>query len=267
MIFNDWIITLDHQIRFKNPNRKILLLLDNATSHCINDLNLSNIEVLFLPAGTTSKIQPLDAGIIASFKSKYKQKFVKWLLKNYQEGSNNNKILSLIDAIKFISLSWYDVTQETVFNCWKHSGLINDCNVLNANYKKNAEVELQAVLNDVDNMEYLMNAHEYLNIDDFLGYEDETMNLICNDKIINKSESSVLGIDYDKNCSNSDLEERFVDFKTALEACQTLQTFLLQQNDNFKSEIHSLCMVDDFIQYKINTNKKQTTLDKFMKKT
>lgn len=37
--------------------------------------NLTNIELVYLPPNTTAHLQPMGAGIINSFKSKYKQKF------------------------------------------------------------------------------------------------------------------------------------------------------------------------------------------------
>ena len=51
--------------RLVKKERKILLLLDNVSSHN-PDLKdrFSNIRVIFLPKNTTSKLQPLDAGII-----------------------------------------------------------------------------------------------------------------------------------------------------------------------------------------------------------
>jgi len=36
------------------------------------NLTLSNVQVLFLPPNTTSRIQPMDAGIIAAFKKRYR---------------------------------------------------------------------------------------------------------------------------------------------------------------------------------------------------
>ena len=51
--------------------RKVLVLLDNASVHDYK-LKYSNIEFLYLPPNTTSRLQPLDAGIIASFKKQYR---------------------------------------------------------------------------------------------------------------------------------------------------------------------------------------------------
>ena len=84
---------------FRIQNRQVLLLVDNAPSHVVssvndtlsvessqssyadfNAFNLSNVTVCFLPPNTTSHIQPLDAGIIKSFKSKYKQHYCRHLL-------------------------------------------------------------------------------------------------------------------------------------------------------------------------------------------
>ena len=80
-VFTNW---LNHFNRnMARADRNILLLMDNAASHASAEdevqrelygpktIELSNITNLFLPPNTTSKIQPLDAGIIAAFKAHY----------------------------------------------------------------------------------------------------------------------------------------------------------------------------------------------------
>ena len=65
-------------------NWKIILFMDNAPCHPagLQD-RLSNINIVFLPKNTTSKTQPLDSGIIASWKCRYKKRLlrivVKWM--------------------------------------------------------------------------------------------------------------------------------------------------------------------------------------------
>lgn len=60
-IFSGYIRRLD--VAFGRQNRKVALLLDNASMHkVLGDLN--NIKLIFLPANTTSRLQPLDAGTL-----------------------------------------------------------------------------------------------------------------------------------------------------------------------------------------------------------
>ena len=61
--------------------------LDNVSSHVVNSakvgkfcgfstLELSNMTLVFLPPNVTNIFQPLDQGIIASFKIEYKKKLL-----------------------------------------------------------------------------------------------------------------------------------------------------------------------------------------------
>lgn len=71
-LFQDWIREFDYLISQKYRGQHVLLLIDNCTSHKLGDLELSHVDVHFLPPNTTSKIQPMDAGIIMSFKKHYR---------------------------------------------------------------------------------------------------------------------------------------------------------------------------------------------------
>ena len=76
---NAWMQRSIFEIYLKNLNnmmqqsgRHILLLTDNASCHSIDIIDsLSNVKVHFLPPNTTSHLQPMDAGIIYSFKVRY----------------------------------------------------------------------------------------------------------------------------------------------------------------------------------------------------
>ena len=122
-IFIEWLKHLDNY--FRTLDRKILLLIDNAGSHFnpkrlekndddhINNEemideydseqgsgqnhnkkkkpekkgpNFTNIELVYLPPNTTAHLQPMDAGIIHSFKAKYKQEFCKHLIRQFDSG-------------------------------------------------------------------------------------------------------------------------------------------------------------------------------------
>lgn len=62
----------------QGKHRNAFLLLDNAASHTLSEielksLNVTNIEMYYLPPNTTAYLQPLDQGIGRSFKAKYRK--------------------------------------------------------------------------------------------------------------------------------------------------------------------------------------------------
>ena len=60
--------------QMKLQNRKILLLLDNASGHgAIYNSEFPNVHIEYLPPNTTSHLQPMDAGIIRNLKLHYKK--------------------------------------------------------------------------------------------------------------------------------------------------------------------------------------------------
>jgi hypothetical protein len=71
-LFQEWLKEFDYQIAQKHGGQRVLLFFDNCTSHKLEGLVLPHVEVCFLPPNTTSKIQPMDAGIIMSFKKHYR---------------------------------------------------------------------------------------------------------------------------------------------------------------------------------------------------
>ena len=78
-LFQDWLCDFDQQVGQKHRGQRVLLLLDNCTSHKLEGLDLLNVDVHFLPPNTTSKIQPMDAGIIMSFKKHYRYYHIRYV--------------------------------------------------------------------------------------------------------------------------------------------------------------------------------------------
>ena len=79
--FIDWIQSLNKIMRSKK--RHIILFLYNATSHS-HELQLSNVKLSFLPANCTSKLQPLNLGIIHAFRGRYRKMMLSRLISNIE---------------------------------------------------------------------------------------------------------------------------------------------------------------------------------------
>ena len=111
--------TLNNQMI--KEKRNVVLFLDNATVHPPSLIDkFSNIKIIFLPKNTTSRLQPLDAGIIQSFKSKYRKRLMRHVLARINEdllASEIAKEIDVLQAIEWVAKAWDDVTAKTIKNC------------------------------------------------------------------------------------------------------------------------------------------------------
>lgn len=73
VLFQEWLRDFNHQVVRKHGGQRVLLLLDNCPSHNAQGVTLSHVDIHFLPPNTTSKIQPMDAGVIMAFKRCYRR--------------------------------------------------------------------------------------------------------------------------------------------------------------------------------------------------
>ncbi|CAG8802910.1 15378_t:CDS:2 [Cetraspora pellucida] len=102
----------------KKLNRHILLILDGAPSHVTSAFTLTNVKVLTLPPYTTSKIQPMDAGIIASFKLYYRHIQLQQAIDRDEAGEKDIYKIDQLQAMKWIKIAWSEVSAETIRRCW-----------------------------------------------------------------------------------------------------------------------------------------------------
>jgi hypothetical protein len=93
--------------KMKIRGRKILLFADNFSAH-YTDLDLSHVKIAFFPANTTSVLQPLDLGIIRSFKAAYRRLMLQHLLLGLEESETfDPKKIQLIDEYICFTLHGY----------------------------------------------------------------------------------------------------------------------------------------------------------------
>jgi hypothetical protein len=150
-IENHWRPFLDlHKIEFA------YLLLDKCKVHMTSRVResfaLNKTEVDYVPAGYTSKLQPLDVGINAPFKS-----YIRHDVERFMVDNPGLKVkVHRRDVARWISDAWAKISSTIIVNSWRKSGydggerLIID-HAVHANYDDDEEVdtEYDTIINTV----------------------------------------------------------------------------------------------------------------------
>jgi hypothetical protein len=123
LICEEYLQWLNNKMR--GEGRKVLLLMDNFSGHelavqLVGGLQgLSNVRIAWLPPNTTSEWQPMDQGIIASFKLQYRKQWVAFMIREHEAQKNPQKTVNLLKAIQWVRVSWeQSVTPTTIKKCW-----------------------------------------------------------------------------------------------------------------------------------------------------
>ena len=223
-------------------NRKVLLFLDNAPCHPeMLQQNLTNIELKFLPKNTTSRLQPCDAGIIRSFKLKYRKLLVRYIVSRIDSGSlaaDIVKDVNILRSISWIQRAWSEVTCNTIKHCFEKCGFM--------------EPDTQPEEDDIEFEELLKELSSDTSTDEFISFDDDvdtcepavdtsavdwrqTLRSECISIVQSESEAPQETIEDD-----SDIEEEPVDtqarvavtFSSALEMLDEIQYVLVEQGES-----------------------------------
>lgn len=135
-IFKNWISRFNMEMA--EEGRRVLLLLDNASSHRTK-IKLSHVEIRMLPPNTTAHLQPQDAGVIKAFKAKIRELQQMRIVDRLDElldragdspiDDNDIEALHLTDvleAMRWAELAWMEVSHNTIANCWRHTRILDE---------------------------------------------------------------------------------------------------------------------------------------------
>lgn len=122
-VFTDILQKFNRRVAGKGKN--VLLLVDNAPCHA--NMQLSHTKLIFLPPNTTSKTQPLDAGIIKNFKINYRSAYLKHVISQIETVSLDAAVanINILQAIEWIKESWNNVSPTTIRNCFHHCHIMD----------------------------------------------------------------------------------------------------------------------------------------------
>ena len=101
ILFEEWIPETDAE--FTKEKKKVALIIDNCPAHPMIN-NLKSIELVSLAQNTTSKLQPMDQGVIHSLKAYYKALALQRLVVAIDKGKDLS-VFSILDAMKMLDLA------------------------------------------------------------------------------------------------------------------------------------------------------------------
>lgn len=156
----------------RTVGRKVLLLLDNCSAHGTEETlpDLENVQIMFLPPNTTSVLQPMDAGIIATLKTRYRKLQYERALDIMEESNTNIYKIDQLLAMKYISGVWKEMGESVLHNCWRKTGLLGAVGkqqtILDEAPTRRDERELDEVMSSLVVPDARMSVHALLNSDD-----------------------------------------------------------------------------------------------------
>ena len=171
-LFHEWLLYLDRTIS-KTTGRKILLLLDNCSAHGTKETlpTLSHVEVFHLPPNTTSRLQPLDLGIIAAMKVKYRRCQMEYAVDLLDEDVRDVYKVDILTAMFWISNIWKTISDETIRNCWGTTGIVPAYECVYENTTNDLDAQDRTDLHDF--IQRVVPVSRRLSVDDLLCFDQE----------------------------------------------------------------------------------------------
>ena len=89
--------------RLSREDRSIILFMDNAPCHPEDlDDKFDKIKIVFFPKNTTSRLQPLDLGIIQAFKLKYYKRLLTHVVSKVDQCNSASDVCKSVDVLQAI---------------------------------------------------------------------------------------------------------------------------------------------------------------------
>lgn len=125
--FSDFMRNLNTEMM--KARRKIIVFIDNAACH--PHLELENVKLEFLPPNATSELQPMDQGIIQSFKLQYRKMLLNQSVEYIDKLAANVEAvapsINQLDAVNWLSCAWNNVKTSTISKCFQMAGFSVEC--------------------------------------------------------------------------------------------------------------------------------------------
>ena len=107
--------------KFCFEERNVAFVIDNCPAHPQID-NLKAIKLYLLTPKTTSKIQPMDQGVIRSLEARYRKNVVRKIIQSLEKKKTLTKNL-LLQGMQMLISAWNALSTQKIVNCFQKSGI------------------------------------------------------------------------------------------------------------------------------------------------
>ncbi|EIW82955.1 DDE-domain-containing protein [Coniophora puteana RWD-64-598 SS2] len=123
-VYGNWLRDWDEKLCCQN--RRILLLQGNFSGHIVPD-DLQCIRVEKFSPNLTAHVQPMDQGIIMSFKANYRAFFTERSIDHYNSGITPGNIYKInqLEAMRLADQAWHAHVAGRYTRQPRHSGRVN----------------------------------------------------------------------------------------------------------------------------------------------
>lgn len=207
-------------------------------------------------------LQPMDQGVIKSLKTQYRKFQILKMIQNVE--NNNEKKLTVLDAIMMISAAWENVSEKTISNCFRHAGFKES---IESHQPTNQAVDYDEATIHCLAKELNPSLSENI-IQDFvdIDYDVAICSSLTDQDIIEEIQ------DEEKNNDDDDEEEELFipSLNEALTAATTLKQFLSFTHGFSETDVQNLGKIVSIMQnnyIKIISERKQSKITDFVKIT
>ena len=253
IILEHYIPHIKNSLKKKGLPQRAVILVDNATSH--DEIEKDGIKVKFLPPNTTSLIQPMDQGPIASLKKRYITAFMLAAMNRADDVDMKTftKKWDLLKTALAIGTAWSQITPETLKNSWNKILKDTQTTTSDPDSQPGPSSDPEPVTSEVQEW-----------IDEAVPTSNELTDEAIVEAILNP-ELEVLEEILDE--SEDESPDPIYTLAESITASDTLLRSLMSHNDFDSTDSLYFTSLIDRLKKKFQKIKKQSTLDKFFKRS
>lgn len=231
VLFEEYLRWFDKRM----TGRKVVLLMDNFSAHtlayqkiCESQEPLQNTFVVWLPANSTSRYQPLDQGIIKTWKAYWRRQWVFFLLQEFEAGREPLASMNVLRAVRWGIQIWdLDVTAKAISNCFRKA-LTSDTSPEPA--PEPAPEPVSELTKSLQQLELGQHIPEVMDVTEFLEPEGEKVEDSAED--IDASILAQFAPEDEEDSDDDQTPERIIPAQEALQAVQLLRLYHEQSGGN-----------------------------------